>query len=367
MRRHNSGTGQPSCRAAREPPPPGTRRCECSHSSSRILPDGLDHPSLTPAMQALAMSVPANTGEQRDHHRPGNPGGSNMDVRRRHGAVDPRPAQVEADLTLALVEGDERRPGGVKTPGPGTYAAPVSVVENGRPGQREPWPAWRPCRGWRRGTGRAVAWRPPWWRDPDRVVSLLGSVPGRVPVLVAESARAARRARRRHREPGAGADASGLPQAGPPDDGRSVAAAGMETLESGRGGSNQAEHTTDSRQSTSRLAARFPSAACRELSSIGRPRPPRKFRSQAAESKIVAVRRVPAVRVESLDWTLVGGRRQLLRLLCFDVRSCASQRSHAGVGRSRGAGQGRGRGLHRRGQPPRCTRRPHSRGSRRTA
>jgi hypothetical protein len=49
-----------------------------------------------------------------------------------------------------------------------------------------------------------------------------------------------------------------------------------------------------------------------------------------AESKVVAVRRVPAVRVESLDWTLVGGRRQLLRLLCVDVRSCNQQRSHRG-------------------------------------
>jgi hypothetical protein len=37
--------------------------------------------------------------------------------------------------------------------------------------------------------------------------------------------------------------------------------------------------------------------------------------------KVVAVRRVPAVRVESLDWTLVGGRHQLLRLLGVDVRS----------------------------------------------
>ena len=46
------------------------------------------------------------------------------------------------------------------------------------------------------------------------------------------------------------------------------------------------------------------------------------------ESKVVAVRRVPAVRVESLDWTLVGGRRQLLRLL--DVLSCSQQRSHRG-------------------------------------
>jgi hypothetical protein len=42
------------------------------------------------------------------------------------------------------------------------------------------------------------------------------------------------------------------------------------------------------------------------------------------------VRRVPAVRVESLDWTLVGGRRQLLRLLGVDVRSCNQQRSHRG-------------------------------------
>jgi hypothetical protein len=44
-------------------------------------------------------------------------------------------------------------------------------------------------------------------------------------------------------------------------------------------------------------------------------------RSAPGESKVVAVRRVPAVRVESLDWTLVGGRHQLLRLLGVDVRS----------------------------------------------
>jgi hypothetical protein len=50
---------------------------------------------------------------------------------------------------------------------------------------------------------------------------------------------------------------------------------------------------------------------------------------QGAEPKVVAVR-VPAVRVESLDWTLVGGRRQLLRLLGVDVRSCNRQRSHHG-------------------------------------
>src|SRR5215218_847257 len=36
---------------------------------------------------------------------------------------------------------------------------------------------------------------------------------------------------------------------------------------------------------------------------------------------------VPAGRVESLDWTLVGGRRQLLRLLGVDVRSCNQHRA----------------------------------------
>jgi hypothetical protein len=46
--------------------------------------------------------------------------------------------------------------------------------------------------------------------------------------------------------------------------------------------------------------------------------------------KVVAVRRVPAVRVECLDWTLVGGRRQLLRLRGVDVRSCNQQRWHRG-------------------------------------
>ncbi len=56
-----------------------------------------------------------------------------MDMGRNDRAVDPRPAQVEADLTLALVEGDGRGAGGVRITGPGTSAAPVSMVENGRP------------------------------------------------------------------------------------------------------------------------------------------------------------------------------------------------------------------------------------------
>jgi hypothetical protein len=41
------------------------------------------------------------------------------------------------------------------------------------------------------------------------------------------------------------------------------------------------------------------------------------------------------MRVESLDWTLVGGgRRQLLRLLYVDVPSCHQQRSHRSWRRS---------------------------------
>jgi hypothetical protein len=66
------------------------------------------------------------------------------------------------------------------------------------------------------------------------------------------------------------------------------------------------------------------------LSSIGAASTAPDVPLQGAESKVVAVRRVPAVRVESLDWTLVGGRRQLLRLLGVDVRSCIEQRSHRG-------------------------------------
>src|SRR5215211_185994 len=101
-----------------------------------------------------------------------------------------------------------------------------------------------------------------------------------------------------------GADASGLPQAGPADDGRISGGGGHgDLLENGEAAAQtRAEHTTEFRRSTSGPAARFPASACRIQG-----------RGRAAG---------PAVRVESLDWTLVGGRRQLLRLLCVDVRSC---------------------------------------------
>src|SRR6266511_1662187 len=80
-----------------------------------ILSGGLDQ-LLAHARGAAASTVGAgegNTGEQWDHYGPGNPGGCNMDVCGDHGAVDPSPAEVEADLTLALVERDERQSGGV--------------------------------------------------------------------------------------------------------------------------------------------------------------------------------------------------------------------------------------------------------------
>jgi hypothetical protein len=162
--------------------------------------------------------------------------------------------------------------------------------------------------------------------------------------LVAESARAARRARRRHREPGARADASGVATGWPPDDGPFGGGGGHgDLLENGR---QQLKPGQNTRQSPdSQLADQPPDSPHRHTGNCrasGRPRPPRKFRSRAPESKIVAVRRMPALRVESLEWTLVGGRRQLLRLLCVDVCSCNQQRSHRGWRRPfPGAGQGR--------------------------
>src|SRR5215217_4182496 len=62
----------------------------------RILPDGLDQ--LLARRDAAARTVgtrEGNIGEQPDHHVSGLHGGSNMDVRRGHGAVDPSPAKVE--------------------------------------------------------------------------------------------------------------------------------------------------------------------------------------------------------------------------------------------------------------------------------
>jgi hypothetical protein len=81
----------------------------------RILPDGLDQLRAY-AQDAGARTVGARegTGEQWDDDRPGNPGGSNMDVRRSHSAIDPSPVEIEADLTQALVECNERRSRGVR-------------------------------------------------------------------------------------------------------------------------------------------------------------------------------------------------------------------------------------------------------------
>jgi hypothetical protein len=62
-----------------------------------------------------------------------------------------------------------------------------------------------------------------------------------------------------------------------------------------------------------------------------------------AESKVVAVRRVPAVRVESLDWTLLGGRHQLLavaRCRCPLLQSAAvASRLASAVSEARGQGR----------------------------
>src|SRR6266545_3765498 len=86
----------------------------------RIVPDGLDQ-LLAHPRDAAARAIGAlegDTGEQRDHHRPGDPGGRGVDVRGDHGAVDARPVQLEADFTLALVEGEGRAAGRVRVARP---------------------------------------------------------------------------------------------------------------------------------------------------------------------------------------------------------------------------------------------------------
>jgi hypothetical protein len=190
-------------------------------------------------------------------------------------------------------------------------------------------------------------------------VSLLGSVPGRVSVLVAESARAACCARRRHGEPGArGGRVGGLPQAGPLDDGRSVAA-GMET--SWRTERQQLKPGQNTQQSPdSQLADRPPDSrhgmpgAVEHRGGLDRTEWSAPGRRIQGRGRAAGAGRAGG----SLDWTLVGGRRQLLRLPGVDVRSCISRgRIAAGVGRSPGTWPRSGRCLHRRGQPPRCPRR----------
>jgi hypothetical protein len=98
-------------------------------------------------------------------------------------------------------------------------------------------------------------------------------------------------------------DAWGVAAGWPPDDGPFGGGGGHGDLLENREAAAQtrAEHTTASRQSTSRPAARFPASACRELSSIRAASTARSGPLPGAESKVVAVRRVPAVRVDL--WT----------------------------------------------------------------
>jgi hypothetical protein len=145
--------------------------------------------------------------------------------------------------------------------------------------------------------------------------------------LVAESTRAARRAQRRHREPAArggrvGGCHSWAAQRRP------IGGGGHgDLLENGEAAAQtRAEHTTDSQ-----LADRPPDSPHRHAGSCrtsGRPRPRRTFRSRAPNPRSWPCR---GCRPCGWDlWTLVGGRRQLLRLLGVDVRSCNQQRSHRG-------------------------------------
>jgi hypothetical protein len=101
------------------------------------------------------------------------------------------------------------------------------------------------------------------------------------------------------------------------------AAAGMET--SWRTERQQLKPGQNTRQRPdSQLADRPPDSPhrpARELSSIGAASTARSGPLPGAESKVVAVRRVPAVRWNLWTGRWWGGRRQLLRLLCVDVRS----------------------------------------------
>src|SRR6266511_1864916 len=82
----------------------------------RIVPDRLDQ-LLAHPRDAAARAVGTRQGnprEQRDHDRTGDPGRRGMDMGRNDRAVDAGPAQVEADLTLTLVERKKRRAGRVR-------------------------------------------------------------------------------------------------------------------------------------------------------------------------------------------------------------------------------------------------------------
>lgn len=169
-----------------------------------------------------------------------------------------------------------------------------------------------------------------------------------------------------------GADASGLPQAGPPDDGRSVAAAGMET--SWRTERQQLKPGQNTRQSSdSQLADRPPDSlsglpgSCRTSGGLD----PRKFRSRKFCSRAPNPRSWPCGGCQPYGWNRWTGRWWVAGASCcgcsvsMSAPAIRSGRIAAGVGRSRGAEPRSGRCRHRRGQPPRCARRPHARGSRR--
>ena len=138
-----------------------------------------------------------------------------------------------------------------------------------------------------------------------------------------------------------GADASGVPQAGPPDDGRSVAAAGMET--SWRTERQQLKPGQTTRQSSdSQLADRPPDSPHRHAGSCrasGRPRPPG---SSAPGRRIQGRGRAAgAGRAGGIAGLDAGGgpvpAAAVARCRC-PLRQSAAGRIAASVGRSRGAG-----------------------------
>jgi hypothetical protein len=173
-------------------------------------------------------------------------------------------------------------------------------------------------------------------------VSLLGPVPGRVSVLAAESARAARVHEDVTGDQVPGADASGgCRRLGRPTTARSVAA-GMET--SWRTEGQQLKPGQNTRQSSdSQLADRPPDSPHRHAGSCGasgRPRPPRKVRSRAPNP-----RSWPCGGCRPCGWNLWTGRWWVVA----DASCCGCSMSMsppaissgpivAGVGRSRGAG-----------------------------
>jgi hypothetical protein len=133
----------------------------------------------------------------------------------------------------------------------------------------------------------------------------------------------------------------GLPQAGPPDHGRSLAAAGMET--SWRTERQQLKPGQNTRQRPdSQLADRPPDSPHRHAGSrraSGRPRPRRRFRSRAPNP-----RSWPCGGCRPCEWNLWTGRGWVAGASCcgcsvsMSAPAISSGRIAADVGRSRGAG-----------------------------